>query len=265
MDNKTLNESIARAMDCDNLELVYYLPYILQDFVEMGSSAEDILKIVVENIKCHDELKILDLGCGKGSVLCKLSEELRCECVGIDGVPEFIQYARNLATEKNLSKYVFVVGDIREEVACLSEYDVIILGSIGSVFGNHVETMEKLKPVLATEGIIVLDDGYIKDNCECDNGFMKRRSDIMGDIDDSGMEIKREYIWNQKDYSLKHEKEYQFIEKRCNELIELHPEKRNMFENYIKKQKEEYNVIENDMICSAMIVSRKATDRNSKA
>ena len=230
----------------------------------MGSSAEDILKVVVENTKNHNKLKILDLGCGKGAVLCKLSEELCCECMGIDGVPEFIQYARKIAREKNLSKCVFIVGDIRKEVTHLNKYDVIILGSIGPVFGNHIETIKKLKPILNFNGVIILDDGYIEDNNKLNHEFIKTKSEIIKEINDSGMKIKKEYVWNEKNYSLRHEKEYQLIEKRCNELIEMHPEKRNIFECYIKKQKEEYNFIENDIICSTMVISRIAIDLHSK-
>ena len=61
MDNKTLDESIARAMDCDELELVHYLPYILQDFIEMGSSAEDIFEAWIINPAIRGIEKILNL------------------------------------------------------------------------------------------------------------------------------------------------------------------------------------------------------------
>lgn len=43
---KTLEETIAQAMDCQDKSILPFLPYILQDFWEIGSSANSILKIV---------------------------------------------------------------------------------------------------------------------------------------------------------------------------------------------------------------------------
>ena len=71
---KTIEESIAFAMDCRNKEIVKFLPYILQDFYEIGSSPEQILKMVRENINTDKQLNILDLGCGKVAVLIKIAK-----------------------------------------------------------------------------------------------------------------------------------------------------------------------------------------------
>ena len=128
MDDGTLAESIARAMDCDDTGLVAFLPYILQDFFEIGSSAESILEIVRENTTNHRELKVLDLGCGKGAVLLKIAETLGCRCRGIDGIPEFVTEAARRAKEKGLKHCSFTAGDLREEIKYLEKQDVAILG-----------------------------------------------------------------------------------------------------------------------------------------
>jgi len=65
---KTLEESIALAMDCKDTDLIPFLPYILQDFWELGSSAESIVQIILENREAGRDLEVLDLGCGKGAV-----------------------------------------------------------------------------------------------------------------------------------------------------------------------------------------------------
>ena len=50
---------------------------------------------------------------------------------------------------------------------------------------------------------------------------------------------------------------FENLNKRCNELIEKHPDKSNLFENYIKKQEEENDVLETKVVCSTMVIRRK--------
>lgn len=49
---------------------------------------------------------------------------------------------------------------------------------------------------------------------------------------------------------------HQSLGRRCLELIEKHPEKRSLFEGYIRKQEEEIDVLENRIVCSTMVVTR---------
>ena len=46
------------------------------------------------------------------------------------------------------------------------------------------------------------------------------------------------------------------LEKRCLELIEMHPGKKNLFQSYILKQEEEKYVLENKIICSTMVIKQ---------
>jgi hypothetical protein len=43
---KTLEESIATSLDCSEEPLLPYLPYILQDFWEIGASPEVIIDLI---------------------------------------------------------------------------------------------------------------------------------------------------------------------------------------------------------------------------
>ena len=100
---KSIEESIAQAMDCENTSIVSFLPYILQDFWEIGSSAESILSIVKENTKNCFDLNILDLGCGKEAVSIKLAIELKCTCLGIDAIQDFIDIANHKAKQNDIA------------------------------------------------------------------------------------------------------------------------------------------------------------------
>ncbi|MBU4494246.1 MAG: class I SAM-dependent methyltransferase, partial [Acidobacteria bacterium] len=62
---KTIEESVVTAMDGADSNLFPYLPYILQDLWEIGSSPEVIIELIRKHTNDYSSLKILDLGCGK--------------------------------------------------------------------------------------------------------------------------------------------------------------------------------------------------------
>lgn len=49
---------------------------------------------------------------------------------------------------------------------------------------------------------------------------------------------------------------FRYIERRCAELTKLHPGKRKIFENYIKTQKEEFDILENKIQCVTWLLKR---------
>ena len=65
---KTIEESVLTAMDCTDSEILPYLPYILQDFWEIGSDPDVIIDLLKKHLSNTNNFKVLDLGCGKGAV-----------------------------------------------------------------------------------------------------------------------------------------------------------------------------------------------------
>ncbi len=63
----TIEESVVIAMDGSDIELFPFLPYILQDVWEIGADPEAIKKLIKKHCNNLAELKVLDLGCGKGA------------------------------------------------------------------------------------------------------------------------------------------------------------------------------------------------------
>ena len=142
---KPIEESVVIAMDGSDQKLFPYLPYILQDLWEIGADPEIIIGLIKKYFDNYTDLKILDLGCGKGAVSIKISKTLGCKCYGIDAVPEFIKYAQYKADEFQVSHLCkFEPGDIRKKIEKLTDYDIIILGAIGPVFGDYYKTLSTL-------------------------------------------------------------------------------------------------------------------------
>ncbi len=252
-----MEESVVIAMDGSDKELYPFLPYILQDIWEIGADPDAIIKLIRRYCNNIAELKVLDLGCGKGAVSVKVSHTLGCTCHGIDAIPEFIEFAKQKATEYKVNHLcVFETGDIREKVKDLSGYDVVILGAIGPVFGDYFSTLETLAKCIGENGIFIIDDGYINDDSDFSHPLMFKKSDILQQIEKAGMVLvendimARDEIIDSDDYI------FDNLKKRCQELIEKYPEKQNLFLDYIKNQEVENDVLENKVTGTTLVIKK---------
>jgi ubiquinone/menaquinone biosynthesis C-methylase UbiE len=252
---KTLEESIAAAMDCgQDTEIVPFLPYILQDFWDLGTPPEIVTNFVQKHCKNYSKLRVLDLGCGKGAVSVKLATALKCNCYGIDGIAEFIETSKEKAHEYGVDTLCrFEVGDIREKIKSLGEFDVIVLGAIGQVFGDYYATLTTLSKHLTESGIIIIDDAYIEDTSAFRHSAVLSRRELLRQIGEAGMKLIDEYTGEYCD-TFDSAKEMENISKRCSELKLKHPEKSSLFEKYAQDQAQEYDALENEMIGSVMVL-----------
>ena len=253
----SVEKSVVVALDGKDSNLFPYLPYILQDLWELGTSPEVVLNLVRKHTTNQSNLKVLDLGCGKGAVSIELARKFNCQCHGIDAVKEFIDEAKNKAKEFNVEEYCsFERDDIRIRIRDLKGYDIIILGAIGPVLGDYYSTLTKVSKCIEEAGLIVIDDGYIDDESEYSHPSMKKRSVILKKISDAGMKLVDEIIINKKEIKESDALMYRNLKKRCQELIEIHPDKRNLFVDYVRKQEEENEVLETKIICSTMLFGK---------
>jgi len=252
---KTIEESIAIAMDYgQNVEIVPYLPYILQDFWELGSDVERVIHFVRKHCGDYTMLHVLDLGCGKGAVAVKLATAFKCNCYGIDGIPEFIAAAKEKALVYGVETLCrFEVGDIRREIYGLGTFDVIILSAVGQVFGDYYTTLAMLSERLTPDGIIVIGDAYIDDTSMYPHPALLSRRAIVAQIGQAGMVLVDEAVGGISDGT----QELENQQKRCKELIAKHPEKTTLFESYIQIQGEEYDALENKVIGTTMVVKKQ--------
>ena len=260
---KTLEESIAAAMDTKDMDIVPFLPYILQDFWEMGTPPGIVIELIQKQYKNYPDLNVLDLGCGKGAVSVKLASALRCHCYGIDCIPEFIEASRNKAIEYQVDSLCqFEVADIRERIKELGKYDIIILGSIGPVFGDYYSTLTVLSKHLSAEGIIIIDDAYLNDTNALQDSksaiydWVLPRQQILKQIRKAEMELIDEFTGKYSEFA-ESTKEMESITIRCNELKAKYPGKSSLFDKYEQDQIEGYDALDNDLIGSVMVVKRK--------
>jgi len=255
---KTIEESVVTAMDGSDKDLFPFLPYILQDLWEIGADPNAIVKLISKYFTNCADLKVLDLGCGKGAVSVKVAKSLGCNCYGIDAIAEFVEYAQNKALEFKVEHLCrFETGDIREKVKELSGYDIIILGAIGPVFGDYYATLTTLSGCINKNGIFIIDDGYIENSSDYSHPLILKKETINKQINKAGMQLIEDDIIQRDDIKVSDDYIFDKLKMRCNELIENQPDKRELFLDYLKKQVEENDVLENKVVCSTMVIKRK--------
>ena len=201
----------------------------------------------------------MDLGSGKGAVSINIAMELKCKCFGIDAIEDFVVFSNNKSKEVSVHDIcVFEKNDIRIRIDTLEQYDIIILGAIGPVLGNYFEALSKLSPHLNKNGLIIVDDAYVENDCNKDYPNVLKKTELLNQIKKAGMELIDKITNNEiSNVNEKFEDEFKNIQKRCLELIKKYPEDKDLLVQYIENQKTEYNVLKNEIV-PAMFVIKKS-------
>jgi len=259
---KTLEESIAIAMDAQqDWAIIPFLPYILQDFWSLGTPPEIVINLIQKHCRVETRqatsLHVLDLGCGKGAVSIQLAAALKCNCYGIDGIPEFVEIAKEKAREYGVETLCrFEVGDVRVKIEELDTFDVIILGATGPIYDDYYTALTMLSKHLTDEGIIIIEEACIDDASTFQHPSYLFRKDLLKQFEQAGMELMDETVCKYGEM-VDIAEEMKNIGIRCNELKAKYPEKSSLFENYAQNQASEYDALENEMGGSIMVCKVK--------
>ena len=248
----SVEEKLAESLTAESIELIPYLPYLLQDLWELGSSPKDIITMASKHIQVSEKTKVLDLACGKGAVSIHLAKSLGCKVKGIDMILEFISFAQEKAHEYGVENLCeFNVGDINESVKSENDYDIVILGAVGNVLGNPEETIKKLKNTVKSGGYVFIDDAYGKD--DSDTKYLTREKWLMI-FQNAGVKLIDEKLIDDDEISSINAEQQVSILKRAIELKEKHPEKASLFDSYIQSQQAECDELENEISGVTMLL-----------
>jgi len=255
-------EKLARSLSWETTELLPFLPYLLQDFWELGSNPDVMAELIHKYVSISDKTRILDLACGKGAVSVKVAGKLRVKVKGIDLIPEFIEYAAQRAKEFYVDDLCeFLLDDINEAVKTEKDYDCVVFGAVGpDVLGGPAETLNKLKATVKPGGYILIEEGYIPD--EGKREYIRYNRDAyfpeqywMALFKEMGLEL-IETASGHSEGDLDSESGLAAITARAEELIEKHPDKKALFEGYIRNQQNEYDDIDDSLVCVTWILRK---------
>ena len=256
--NREIGEKLARSLTAETTDLLPFLPYLLQDLWELGSSPKDMIYLLEKYLVASDETKILDLACGKGAVSINLAKELGVKVRGIDLLQEFIEYANEKAKEWGVDLLCnFICADVNEAVVTERGYDCVIFGAAGNILGGPHETLAKLKETIRPGGFILIDEAYLPDGAHIDIKYdyeYLNRQQWMQVFKDNDLELLEELI-PADDYD--YDSDNRAIAARAEELGAKYPDKRGIFEDYIQSQRNEIHDLENSLIGVTWILRKK--------
>lgn len=251
-----LKEDIAKSLDAKTIELIDYLPYLLQDLWGMGTNPDSVLELIKKhNIFESINAKVLDLGCGKGAVSIAIAKESGIKVYGIDAMESFIEEAKKYANKFDVSDLCkFEVNDIKEVVQTEREYDLAILGAVGQVFGDYKKTLSSLRGCIKNGGYLIIDDGYIDDDSDYSDKNYLEHEKLLEIIKESGFLLVEEKI--EKNIEATNKKYYELIKKRADELKKKYPRKALIFEDYVDSQERENYILENNVMCAVFVLKK---------
>jgi len=256
---KEVEEKLACSLTAETTELLPFLPYLLQDLWELGSSPRDMIRLIKKHMPISENSKILDLACGKGAVSINIAKELGVKVYGFDLIPEFIEYSIQKAKELDVGKLChFAVDDANEVVDMEKNYDCVIFGAAGNILGTPQETLVKLMKTVKTNGYIIIDEAYLPDgggneNVQYKNYDYLTHKQWLDLFKDNELKLVEE-VANVEEYDF--DSDNKAIAARANELIEKYPEKRAIFEGYIQSQLNECDDLENNVVAVTWMLQK---------
>lgn len=105
----------------------------------------------------NKEMKILDLGCGNGKFILKLSAIVK-ELIGIDGHEDRIQSFQDLIKSQNLSNTKAFAMDAHKLDFADESFDAITCHSAFHHFSNGEKVLQEIARTLKKGGIFVVND-----------------------------------------------------------------------------------------------------------
>jgi SAM-dependent methyltransferase len=246
-----IQEKLAKSLTAETIDLLPFLPYLLQDLWELGSSPSDIVALIQKHILISENTTILDLACGKGAVSIRAAQVLKTKVKGVDIIPDFIKYAERKAIEHGVDLFCrFAIEDINETIKVPQNFDCVIFGAVGNVLGTPQETMMKLKNVIKPKGYIVIDDAYLKSEGVTDIKYQNydylTYDQWLKIFEEAGLTIVDGITSNDDDS--KNDFNTRLIASRADGLIKQYPLQKKLFEEYIQSQKNECEDLENSLV-----------------
>jgi SAM-dependent methyltransferase len=265
-----VEEKLAKSLTAQTPELIPYLPYLLMDIWDLGSSPEDMRTLIEEHLPSPHKLHIIDMGCAKGAAPVHLARAFGCHVKGIDIIPEFIEAAVKHAGANGVGDLCeFVVGDINEAVLIERNYDIAILDAIMDVLGTPAETIRMIRHVIKESGYLLINDAYkmrpedqqSRDNREETKTTGSKYSSPKMSLDEipefplevleapyltydewlalfraEGLEVVATIVTEGQALFSFNDAQKALIRVRAEELKALHPEKQMLFDEFIRAQ-----------------------------
>lgn len=122
---------------------------------------DEKLMLLGEICRLNPGMRVLDLACGKGELLCRWARTYGISGIGVDISPVFLNAARARAEELQVaSSLTWVEGDAAKYVAEPQAYDIV--SCLGATWiGNGIHgTIRLMRPAVKPNGLLLVGEPY---------------------------------------------------------------------------------------------------------
>ena len=228
-------ESVKQSLELTSHRLIDFLPFLYQDFKELGSNTGYMIELIDELQKTAPDKRVLDLCCGKGATLITLAKHFNWRGIGVEVVSDFVQQATMDAFSQRLRGQVeFVREDISTFLDRNTEpFDVIVFPACTDVLGDRVESLDILSQHIKDDGFILVESDYKSHSFNIGSGLelTKNMDDV---IAESKLTTARKVIWDQKVLIDIYQRDTIRLNTRVNELKTRQPEIKRELEQFIE-------------------------------
>jgi len=151
---------------------------------------------------------------------------------------EFLKEAHGKAIEYGVESLCeFKCADIREYVKGTRGYDVVIYASVGTVLGNFLERVSKLRQCIRSGGYMLIDDGYLKSKeryCE-----YLSHDETLDQLLHYGDKLLSEIEYSDEESREINERYLKVIKRQAKRMMGLQPNLTDLLKNYIDNQEQE--------------------------
>lgn len=251
-------ESVKQSLELSSHRLIDFLPYLYQDFSELGTNTGYMMELIDELQKTELGKRVLDLCCGKGVSLISLAKQYDWHGIGIDAVEDFIEQAKIDAASKRVKNQTeFVRQDIADFLKHNRElFDVIVFPASTDVLGDITESLDTLSKHLSDDGFVLVESDYKSHSFNIGSGV-----ELSKNIDDliaaSKLHSARKIVWEQKIIIDIYHRDTQRLTKRVNELKVKQPEIKRELELFIEQRNEHLqHYIDNEIARSSWLLTK---------
>lgn len=135
-----------------------------QDPMIWNPMSEEKLRRAADYLRVDDAERVLDLGCGRGRLLCDWAERFRVQGTGVDINQDFIALARQDADARGVGGLLdFVIADLASYVPPVAQYDIVTCVGASDAMGGFFSAIVQMAKATRPHGRILVGDAYQND------------------------------------------------------------------------------------------------------
>jgi len=256
---KQLERDIAAALETTP-ELLPFIPELLADLWALGASLDAIGELL-RPLDLPRSTRVLDAGSGKGAVAITLAERFGFRVLGIDGFQPFVDEATRRAEVRGVSNLCrFEVGDLRDALPTLHDFDAVIYAALGGILGTVDQCVGLLRRPIRPGGFIVIDDGFLaRPEHMHQPGYESYvpHDETLTLLTTHGDEVLREVIIPGEDIRDTNQRQTALIRKRAEGLASRYPDAADSLAQYVERQERECALLETDVVSAVWLLRRR--------